>query len=330
MRLNYGIMRILQTVSGLAKVEKGSVLSIGNFDGVHIGHQRIAASVCRIAKERGAAAIAMTFEPHPVAILHPEKTPGVLTPLALKRHLLSQEGLDCLIILRDSAELLNLSPSAFVKKFLMTNIKPAVVVEGEDFNFGSARQGTVDSLKQFGSKNGFEVVVCPAQKIELSTGQSVRVSSTMIRYMLESGHVADAAAALSRPYRVAGEIIAGRGIGKQHGYPTLNMKSPAQIIPSEGVYAGRVATAESCQQVCTVAAELPAVFSIGQARTYGQDFGLLIEAHILLEGFKRPNGKWMVMDFVSRIRSQHKFRTEEKLVEQIAKDCRKAKEILAD
>jgi riboflavin kinase/FMN adenylyltransferase len=313
----------------LEKIKKGCVLTIGNFDGVHLGHQEILAAAKRIAQERAAELVAMTFEPHPVAILHPDRAPDVLTPLEIKTHLLAECGVDCLIVLQDSRTLLNLSPDDFVSRFLVENVRPSVVVEGHDFNFGLHRAGNIDTLRELSSEKGFEVCVIGPKEIKLSTGQTVRVSSTIIRYMLESGHVADAAAALGRPYRLMEKTIPGRGIGKKLGFPTLNMKKPTQVIPAEGVYAGFVKIGQTIEDVLACGEKIPAVYSIGQARTYGQEFPLLIEAHLLIENVGDLVGKYMAMDFVQRIRSQQKFKTPEDLSKQIAQDCEKAKEILS-
>ncbi|UCC21439.1 MAG: bifunctional riboflavin kinase/FAD synthetase [Planctomycetota bacterium] len=322
-------MKLIETISELEKIKKGCVLTIGNFDGVHLGHQEILATAKCAANEKAAELIAMTFEPHPVAILHPEKAPGVLTPLELKKHLLAELGVDCLIVLKDTRELLSLQPEDFVRRFLVDNVQPSLVVEGDDFNFGAGRAGSIQTLKDLSARHGFEVSVVGSRQVTLSTGQTVRVSSTMIRYMLESGHVADAAIALARPYRLAEEIIPGRGIGKKLGFPTLNMKRPNQVIPGEGVYAGFVKVAETLDAAIACKENLPAVYSIGQARTYGEDFPLLIEAHLLKEDVGDLIGKYAAMDLLQRIRSQHKFKTESQLCEQIAKDCEKARQILA-
>ncbi len=312
----------------MGRIADGCILTIGNFDGVHMGHQEIIAAAGRISREKGTELVAMTFEPHPVAVLHPENAPGVLTPLGLKKHALGQFGLDVLIILEGDRELLMLPPEDFVKRFLIENIRPSVVVEGDDFNFGAARSGSIDTLREFGTDNGFGVRVIEARKIQLSTGQMVKVSSTMIRYMLESGHVADAATALGRPYRLLEEIIPGRGVGRKLGFPTLNMKKPGQIIPAEGVYAGFVKIGDDPDAVLLAEDKFPAVYSIGQARTYGDDFSLLIEAHLLQDEVSASVGQYMTMDFVERIRSQHKFNTSEELSRQIERDCDVAEKIL--
>ncbi|MFC1677757.1 riboflavin biosynthesis protein RibF [Planctomycetota bacterium] len=322
-------MRVIEEKSQLARIAKDGVLTIGNFDGVHLGHQRIIAAARQIASEKKADLAVMTFDPHPVAILYPEKAPGVLMSLPVRKYLIAACGADYLIVLKDSPELLRLSPQQFVDEFLVETFAPAVVVEGEDFNFGAGRAGSIGTLKELAVDRGFDVHVVGPEKVRLSTGQSVRVSSTMIRYMLESGHVIDAAAALGRPYRLIGPIKPGRGVGKSLGFPTLNMEKPNQIIPRLGVYAGTLEVADTQDKICTAHQKLPAVFSIGYARTYGDEHPLLIEAHLLIENAEQIKGDWMAMDFTAQIRSQLKFKTEHDLSAQIAKDCEKAKDILA-
>ncbi len=321
-------MRVLTELSEFGQVRAGCVLTIGNFDGVHLGHQEILQTARRLAHNRATEMVVMTFEPHPVAILHPEKAPGVLTPLPLKLHLLQDFTDNCIIVLEDNRDLLKLSPEDFVDEFLMAAVKPSVIVEGDDFHFGAGRAGDINTLTDLGRRKGYEVRVVPPRQIELPTGQTLRVSSTIIRYMLESGHAAEAAAALSRPYRLIGQIITGWGRGKRLGFPTLNMSKPNQIIPAEGVYAGLVETAPTEDELLPKLPRLPAVFSIGQARTFGDEHPLLIEAHLLTENVGDLAGQWMAMDFVQHLRSQHKFSTPEELAAQIAKDCDAARQIL--
>ncbi len=322
-------MRTLTQRTEFGQVREGCVLTIGNFDGVHVGHQEIFRTARRIARDRDTEMVVMTFEPHPVAILHPENAPGVLTPLSLKLHLLDEYADNCIIVLEDSKDLLSLSPEAFVDEFLMATIRPSVIVEGDDFHFGAARAGDIRTLSRFGQEKGFEVVVVPPRQIEMATtSQTLRVSSTIIRYLLDGGHVAEAAAALSRPYRLIGPIVSGWGRGRKLGFPTLNMKTPKQIIPAEGVYAGFVEIAASEQELLREHRHVPAVFSIGQTRTFGDEHPLLIEAHVLTEGVGDMTGRWMAMDFVQRLRSQHKFASPEELTTQIAKDCQDARTIL--
>jgi riboflavin kinase/FMN adenylyltransferase len=322
-------MKIFDTTSQLEQVEKGCVLTIGNFDGVHLGHQEIITAARLIADQRHTELVAMTFEPHPVAILFPERAPGVLTPIEIKIHLLAQCGVDSLVVLRDNRELLDLPPEDFVTQFLVEKIHPSQVVEGTDFNFGVGRTGNVDTLRKLGAQEGFNTTVIEPRIIKLSTGQTVRVSSTIIRYMLEGGHAEDACAALGRPYRLVEEIIPGRGIGRKLGFPTLNMRKPKQVIPAEGVYAGFVNVGDTIDKILTSKQSIPAAYSIGQARTYGEEFPLLIEAHLLKKNLGTISATYMCMDFIKRIRNQHKFKTPDDLSKQIAKDCDQARQILA-
>jgi riboflavin kinase/FMN adenylyltransferase len=325
-------MKVVETTSDLAelaKIEEGCVLTIGNFDGVHIGHQEILATARQTAAKREVELAVMTFEPHPLAVLHPEKSPGILTPLALKKHLLAEFEVDCLVVVTSTRQLLTLSPQDFVQRFLVRNIQPGVVVEGHSFNFGSGRTGSLNLLQELGTKEGFEVIAVAAKQVKLSTGQRVTISSTVIRDLLKAGSVADAAVVLGRPYRLVGRVVPGRGKGKELGFPTANMQPSAQLVPAEGVYAGFVEIGDNFEDVCITNQKLPAAFSIGRFGTPRCERPPLIEAHLLMEDIGQLYDKWLAMDFVQRIRGQQKFQAESQLSAQIAKDCKKAKEILA-
>lgn len=325
-------MQIIDNKEAFGKLEKGWALTIGNFDGVHLGHQQIikaAAKACKDNSARGVAA--MTFEPHPMVVLHPEKAPGLLTPLEMKKHLLERLGVDCLIVLTDTLRLLNLSPADFVEQFLMKTVKPSVVVEGPNFNFGYGRSGNIETLKTLGELKGFDVVeVAPKElNIEGPTGRhSVLCSSSLARRLLETGQIEQAGSVLGRFYRLVGKTIAGRGVGRAIGFPTANIEVGDQIVPAEGVYAGFVQVGETLEAVCGDLPRLPAAFSIGRAKTFVSNHPLLVEAHILEEKVGDLSGKYLAMDFVKRIRGQQRFETKEKLAEQIAEDCEKVKEIL--
>jgi len=321
-------MRITETTSDFEKIKKGCVLTIGNFDGVHIGHQEILTVAKQTAAKNATQLLVMTFEPHPAVVLHPQETFGILTPLELKKHLLAEFGVDCLCILKSDLELLSLSPADFVEQFLVKNLQPTIVVEGESFNFGSSRSGSLHTLKKLGTEKGFLVVEIEAKEIKLSTGQTAKISSTLIRNMLTSGRVADAAAAIGRPYRLIGQVIPGHGKGKQLGFPTANLKPAQQIIPAEGVYAGFAETGDSKEEICATKQKIPAALSIGRAETFSTDHPLSVEAHILKDNISDLSGKWLAMDFIKRLRSQQKFKTESELSTQIAKDCKKAKQTL--
>jgi len=321
-------MRIIETISGLEKIRKGCVLTIGNFDGVHIGHQEILTAAEKTTIQKQTELVVMTFDPHPVAILHSQKNPRVLTPLELKKHLLAEFRVDYLLVLKTTLELLSLSPQDFVQRFLVKNIQPSVVVEGESFNFGYRRSGNIHTLQELGAEEGFLVSVIGAREVKLSTGQTAKVSSTMIRNMLEGGRVADAAAALGKAYRLIGQVVPGHARGKQLGFPTANIAPAQQIIPADGVYAGFVQIGDSEEEVCPAKEKIPAALSIGRAETFGSDNPQAIEAHILIDDVGDLHRKWLAMDFIERLRSQKRFKSEKELAAQIAKDCEKAKQIL--
>jgi len=270
----------------------------------------------------------MTFEPHPLAVLYPEKVLGILTPLAFKKHLLAEFEIDYLFISKSTPELLSLSPEDFIQQFLVENIQPNVVVEGESFNFGCGREGSIQTLEKLGAEKGFEVSKIEAKEVKLSTGQTVKVSSTIIRELLAGGKAADVAIALGRPYRLIGQVIPGKGRGKQLGFPTANMEPTQQLIPAEGVYAGFVEIGASFEQVCRAKEKIPAALSVGRAETFISDHPLLVEAHILGQNIGDLYGKWLAMDFVRFIRHQQKFSSPEQLSTQIEKDCQKTKQIL--
>jgi riboflavin kinase/FMN adenylyltransferase len=324
------LIEVKSDLAELATVQKSCVLTIGNFDGVHVGHQQILNAAKQTATENQTQLVVMTFEPHPLAVLNPDQKPGILTSLAFKKHLIAEAGVDCLFVIKCAPWLLSLSPDDFVKQFIVKGIQPNIVVEGESFNFGSGRVGNVQMLQKIGSEKGFLVSVIEAKEVQLSTGQAVKISSTLIRDMLKKGSVADAALALSRPYRLTGQIVPGRGKGKQLGFPTANMGPTDQLVPAEGVYAGFVQIRDSEEDLYASTATVPAALSIGTTLTLGDDIPLLIEAHLLIDDVGELYDKWLAMDFIELIRDQQKFDTEKDLTGQIAKDCKMAKEILAD
>lgn len=321
-------MRIIRTESDLEKIRAGAVLTIGNFDGVHTGHQAILSAAKRIAVQRQTELVVMTFQPHPLSVLNPKKAPGALMPPMLKERLLAEFGAGTLFVAKSEPELLSLRAADFVERFIVKGIRPSDIVEGEDFNFGHKRAGSVHTLQKLAGAKGIEVIIVGPKKAKLAGGQTVEVSSTVIRDMVTKGKVADAAILLSRPYRLIGNIVPGRGKGKQLGFPTLNLEKPGQIIPAEGVYAGTVEVAESIEEVCIAKEIIPTVFSIGRATTYGANQSLLIEAHLLIDNAEQFTGRYMAMDFIERIRSQQKFETGKELAEQIDRDCQKAQQLL--
>ncbi len=321
-------MQIVRAESDLEKIKAGAVLTIGNFDGVHIGHRAILSTAKQVAEQKQTEIVVMTFQPHPLSILNPKRAPSPLMPPVLKEHLLSELGVGILFTAKSEPELLNLSAEDFVERLIVKGIRPSAIVEGEDFNFGRKRAGSVHTLQKLVEAKSIEVVIVEPKKANLADGHTVEVSSTAIRDMVTKGKIADAAILLGRPYRLIGDIVPGRGKGKQLGFPTLNLKKPQQTIPAEGVYAGLVKIGDSEEQVCFTKEKIPAAFSIGRATTYGAGQSLLIEAHLLVENAERFRCRWMAMDFVTYIRPQRRFESPQALAAQIADDCAAARNIL--
>jgi riboflavin kinase/FMN adenylyltransferase len=325
-------MEVVELLSAsLDHFKTGCALTIGNFDGVHLGHQKIIKEARAAAYRLNTPGLAvMTFEPHPAAILHPQRAPRLLTPLSVKECILQDIGIDYLIVLKDSFDILNLSPADFVDRFLLKRIGPKVIVEGPNFNFGYGRSGNAQTLKELGASRDFEVIIVPAKEVKTDDCYHFTCSSSIIRSFLEQGAVANAAAALGRHYRLMGKTVKGRGIGAQLGFPTANIEPIEQIVPAEGVYAGFVEAGDSMSDVCALGWVRPAAISIGRAKTFVGDHPLMVEAHILEENVQDLAGKWLAMDFVKRIRTQQRFETKEQLAAQIEKDCKAAKQILAE
>lgn len=322
-------MRLIDNEQQLKRLPRGMVLTIGNFDGVHRGHQAILMAARALAREKQVPLAVMTFDPHPVAVLHPEQAPGVLTPLAVKKLLLESMSVHTLIVIKDSLKLLNLSPEAFVDQFLMENLAPSAVVEGPNFNFGYGRSGDINTLRQLGADRGFEVIEVPFTEIpDPDTEGALICSSTHARRFLESGKVRQAAQILGRPYRLIGKTVKGRGVGRKLGFPTANITTEGQIIPCEGVYAGYVVVGESYDEVAFGGLRRAAAISIGRAKTFVTDHPLLLEAHLLENKVEDLSRKWLALDFMRFLRHQQRFDSKEHLKEQIAKDTARAEQML--
>jgi riboflavin kinase/FMN adenylyltransferase len=318
-------MRIIEDHQAISGLPKGMVLTIGNFDGVHRGHQAIITAARQIARDKQTQLAAMTFDPHPGVLLHPERAPGILTPLAMKALLLESLSVDVLIVIKDSLKLLNLSPEDFVDQFLMENLSPSVMVEGPDFNFGYGRSGTINTLREFGKTRNFDVVEVPFVDVSVDNeSETEKCSSSSIRQLLQKGRPRPAAQVLGRPFRLVGKTVGGRGVGGQIGFPTANIESTAQVIPAEGVYAGYVVVGDCLEDVAFGGLRRLAAISIGRAKTFLSDHPLLLEAHLLEDNVEDLRGKWLGFDFMRFVRHQQRFETKEDLKKQIQKDCDKA------
>jgi riboflavin kinase/FMN adenylyltransferase len=321
------VLNKIEKISEYGKAKPGCVLTIGNFDGVHLGHRRIIREGKRLADELGSEMVAMVFDPHPANILGHGGGLPPLTPLVMRRILLAEAGVDTLLVVGSEPGLLGLSPRAFFEEFIAGIVGPAGIVEGGDFRFGKNRSGGLPELKALASEAGIRVVVAEEVLVEVA-GRRERASSTLVRRLLAGGRVDEAAQVLGRNYRIAGRVVAGSGRGKGLGFPTANMEPPKQALPVRGVYAGLARLGSGQDVLSGRASPMPAVFSMGGGLTYWQKPPMLIEAHLLERDPGELEGLWMAMDFVARLRDQRKFESDKLLSSQIASDCQEAARLL--
>lgn len=310
-----------QSVSGLEEVPasvRSCVLTIGNFDGVHIGHQRILLA-CRSAADRARVpVVALTFNPMPKAVLYPMEAvpPQIYLPEENAR-LLGEAGADLVVTIRPTRELLGMSPRAFMEKFILARLAPVEMVEGANFFFGHARAGSVVTLENIGASCGFGVEVVDPVVIKLNEGPR-RVSSTLIRELVAEGRVEDANFCLGRPFALTGEIVAGEARGRQLEFPTANLNSTGQVLPGDGVYAAKAAIGQS---------EFAAAVSVGVKPTFGG--GPRVVEAFLLDARGDFYGQQMTLKFLKRLRGQTRFEDAEALRQQIARDVEEVRAITA-
>jgi riboflavin kinase/FMN adenylyltransferase len=297
------------------------VLTIGNFDGVHLGHRRIVELARTLAGERGGgrAVVAMTFEPPPDLVLRPENPTQRVVPPAVKGRLLLEAGCDYVVTAKADRALLGLEPAEFIRQVIVGRFAPRHIVEGPNFFFGRRRAGDIETLRSAGAAAGFEVYVAEPVRLELGAalGHEV-VSSTLIRRLVAAGRVQDAARCLGRAFALYGPVVAGAGVGRKLGFPTANIAAGEQVCPGDGVYAGW-AEIEGRRYAAAV--------SVGTRPTFGEDVSRTIEA-FLLDASGDLYDRDMVLGFVRRLRDQRRFDGPEALTAQMAKDVEEVRRIV--
>ncbi len=306
-------MERLQLASGTATIGTRSAVAVGNFDGVHRGHQALVAAAVARAHETGGAAVVLTFDPHPARVLRGDEAPASLTTLAQKEELVRELGVDRLVALTFDRALAALTPEAFVKEVLASLLGARHVVVGESFRFGHSRHGDARTLQALGGQQGFDVQVV---KPVLHDGRPI--SSSRVREALGKGDVKEAAALLGRPYALDGRVVRGDGRGRGLGIPTANLAVEEQMLPARGVYAGRVLVPRGDWR--------PAVVNVGERPTFGGK-GVVVEAH-LLDFTGDLYGADLRLSFQARLRGEERFANAEALVERIHADVRAARELL--
>jgi riboflavin kinase/FMN adenylyltransferase len=291
-----------------------AAVTVGNFDGLHLGHQRILRTVCERARLTGERATVITFDPHPMRVLQPERAPAMIQTLAQRLAGFERMGMDAALVLRFDRELSQVSPEEFIERMLVGGLRAGAVLVGANFRFGHRGAGDVEMLSKFGGRCGFDVeTIAP---VEIG-GQMV--SSTGVRAAVASGDVASAVSLLGRAFCLTGEIRAGAGRGRTILFPTLNFLPEQELLPKLGVYA-----TES-----VVGGKLYAsVTNVGTRPTFNGT-GVTVESH-LFEFCENVVSGGMEVRFHARIRDEQKFSGAEALRAQIARDIGEARKFFSE
>jgi riboflavin kinase/FMN adenylyltransferase len=306
------------------RTDRRTVLTIGNFDGVHAGHVALLRRANAIATSHpdSPRVVALAFSPHPLSVLAPGRQPATLTTFETRERLLLASGADEVVRLDPTGGLLEQAPEEFIES-LVRDFAPVAIVEGPDFHFGKARRGNIDTLRALGERHSFDVHVVDGVRVRLSDSRDVPASSTLARWMIIHGRVADAASVLTRPYFITGEVVRGARRGRELGVPTANI-STSCLPPGEGVYAGRATLPDS--------SVFPAAISVGTNPTFGEN-RLSVEAHILdWTGFHddaREYGWPIELTFDAWLRDQLRFESIDALKGQMWRDIERARDITA-
>jgi len=287
-----------------------SLLSVGNFDGVHRAHTRVLADIVARAPELGCKAIAVTFEPHPVRILRPDSGLKLLTPTPEKIRLLEATGLDAVLLLPFTRDLSLMTPRDFAHDILKEGLRAREVHEGYNFHFGNKAAGDLNLLAQLGREMGFEVKAYPELRL-----RGEPVSSTQIRKLLADGRVSRARHLLARPFSILSTPGRGRGYGSKYTVPTINLSRYEELIPRDGVYVTRTRVGEEC---------FDSVTNVGSRPTFGAE-SFAVESHLLnFHPIELHPETEVEIHFLHRLRDEIKFPSVEALRVQIGKDVRKA------
>ena len=314
-------MEVIADPAACPGAEGGTVVTIGAYDGVHLGHRAVIARVRAMAADLGCGSAVVTFDRHPATVVRPESAPKLLTDLEQKLELLGRTGLDHAVVLRFDEERSRESAEDFVREVLVGCLRARAVVVGHDFHFGHRRRGNVLLLQEMGALLGFDVL--GVSLVADDHGGEV-ISSTRIRQLLSAGDVAGAAGLLGRPYEVRGTVARGDGRGgRQLGYPTANVTVPDEILlPAEGIYAGWYERPTS--------EVYPAAISVGRRPTFHDAASAtpVLEAYLLdFEG--DLYGERGRVRFATRLRDEERFESVDGLVRQMAVDVEAAREVLA-
>lgn len=293
-------------MSALPAHVRGTVVTVGTFDGIHLGHRAILRRIGRRARARGAASLLLTFDPHPLRVVRPEAAPALLTLPDEKKEILARSDLDYVAFIPFTTAFSRYAPERFVEEVLVRRFRAAELVIGYDHGFGRGRAGDVAVLERLGALHGFDVAV--VRGVEVA---GTPVSSTRIRAAMAEGDVAAAAAGLGRPYALRGTVVRGMGRGRTLGFPTANLTPPPpdKLLPAEGIYAVRASVGTELRQ---------GLLHLGPRPTFA---GAPPTIELFLIDFDRDiYGEHVVVEFLQRLREVRPFATQAALIEQMQRD----------
>jgi riboflavin kinase/FMN adenylyltransferase len=304
-------MEVLLGADAETSDSRPTVATVGMFDGVHLGHRVLFERVMSAAKELEARSGVVTFDPHPLDVLAPDKAPCMLTTIEQRIALFDEAGFDVALVLPFNRELAALSPHEFARAALVEELHVCKILVGEDFRFGHDRAGDVGTLREIGRTDGFA-----AEAVGLLGGDEGKISSSDVRLLLRSGQVEGAAVLLGRSFRLAGTVVEGDKRGRELGFPTANIEPhPRACLPSNGVYAGWWVWDGK---------RLPSAINVGVRPTFKEGASPLCEVHVI--DFERDlYGERGEVEFVARLRSEERFDSAQALVEQMHRDVQAAR-----
>jgi riboflavin kinase/FMN adenylyltransferase len=308
----------IRSLNDISRPFTRAVITIGNFDGVHIGHQALFYEVIERSHAMDGTSIAITFEPHPLRVLKKDNSPPLITMFEQKVELIERSGIDVLISIPFTLEFASISAHSFVADLLVRKIGMKAIVVGEDYAFGKNREGNISLLNSLAPRLGFEVIV--TGMIRALQGTVERISSTAIRELVQAGEMQQACRMLGRHFQIRGTVVPGRDRGgKLLGFPTANLKLDDELCPKAGIYAVTVETQSRLLQ---------GVANIGYSPTF-DDFQFTVEVHIL-DFNEIIYGQKIRVNFIKRIRDEIKFSSLAALKEQIAQDTETARQLLTE
>jgi len=312
-------MRVLRHLDRARDGFKSPVATLGNFDGVHAGHQEILSRVVGQAKARGVDSVVITFYPHPTAVLAPDRAPAALSPLHDRLARIREHGVGALVLQHFTPAFAALEAEEFVKRYLVDRLGVGKVIIGHSVNFGRKRSGTAKTLEEAGRRHGFDVEVVGPVQVD-----GIAVSSTEVRKRLAAGEVTLAARLLRRAYTVEGRVLVGDRRGRKLGFPTANLRPRLGPLVPNGVYAVRVAWTD---RTSGARIDRPGVANVGLNPTFGEGRQRTLEPH-LFDFDGDLYGARLQVSFIERLRGELKFSSVDALVEQIGRDAAAARAVL--